>query len=119
GDNAADDENERTDHQRHHAEDHGEGLRGGGDPGELPTRVGVERASGEKVERDDRRRDDDHRPPGEVFLDRNQDPLENGNTQGDLQAALGKPPADPASRRPASLLTHARNLPRWGHAPYS
>src|SRR5262249_26959393 len=58
------------------------------------------------------------RPAGEVLLDRDENPLENGNTEGDLQAPLVKPPADSALWGPRSLVTHARNLPRWTHDPY-
>src|SRR5581483_4569222 len=63
-------------------------------------------------------RDDDQRPAREVLLERDEDPLEHGDSERDLQPPLTQP-ATGSARALDGRLRHARNLPRWRSDPDS
>src|SRR4029077_12992650 len=65
----------------------------------------------------DRDGDDDHGPAREVLLQRDDDPLEEREPEGDLQPASLEPDGCAASLVLCCRLRHARNLPRWAADP--
>src|SRR5207302_8553579 len=70
-------ERQPAEDEREDDDDDRERLRGARDPRELAHRVRVGRAPPEEVEREQRERDRDYRPAGDVMEERDDDPLDH------------------------------------------
>src|SRR3954447_19176366 len=103
--------------EQHHEESHR--LRRGCDPREMPPDVPLHRPSREDVEGEHDHADHQHGPAREIVRDRDDDALDDGGPEGELQPPLAQPTAAARAPRLDHRLRcgHKSTVPRWCRQP--